>query len=167
MGFNFGLKAMVGPLFGLALLAGILALLRRTGRPPRLRPPPRDGSMLFALRFMLSCTSLGLSVAWLTTQSAYSWPIWGLLTYFGASGVISYLVFGVRNSRWIWQIQSMSIRGWLTLLLLCLLVAVGGIAVVAALDRGDRANWTFCGLSLAAVAAFSWSAVQWADPEGG
>ena len=105
-GFDFRFNTVVGLLFGVAILAILFGLFKRTGLRADLRPPPRDGSKLFAFRFTLSCAFLGLSVAWLTTQPAYSWPIWGLLTYFGASGVICYLVFGVRNGRWIYRISA-------------------------------------------------------------
>jgi hypothetical protein len=167
MGLNFGIKAMVGLLFGVAISAGFFVLTRRAWPKAGFRPPPRDGSKLFALRFMLMSAFVGLSVAWLTTRPAYSWPIWGLLAYFGAVGTIGYLVLGVRNSRWIWSVRSMSIRGILAEHVLCLLCAVGAGVVVAAFARGDRPVWRICGLSLAAVAACSWAAVRWADPEGG
>jgi len=166
-GFDFRFNTVVGLLFGVAILAILFGLFKRTGLRADLRPPPRDVSKLFAFRFTLSFAFLGLSVAWLTTQPAYSWPIWGLLTYFGASGVICYLVFGVRNGRWIYRIQSMSISGFLSGYLHGLLMAVGAGAVGAALDRGDRAIWPICGLGLAAVAACSWAMVRWADPQGG
>jgi hypothetical protein len=167
MGLNFRLNAMVGLLFGAAIVARILVLFRRAGLPGEFRPPPRDGSVLFAIRFMLSCTIPGLFVAWLTTRQAYAWPIWGLLTYFGAGGVIAYLVLGVRNARWIWCIRSMSIRGFMAELIHYFLFAVGAVAIVAALARGVRSMWPICGFSLAAVAACSWVVVRCADPEGG
>jgi hypothetical protein len=167
MEFPFRLNAMAALLFGAVIAARILVLSRRAGLPAESRPPARDGSELFALRFMLSCTFLGLSVAWLTTRPAYAWPIWGLLLYFGAGGVIACFLLGVRNARWIWRIRSMSVRGFLAELLHFFLFAVGAGAVVAALARGGHAMWPTCGFSLAAVAACSWAAVRWADPEGG
>jgi hypothetical protein len=116
---------------------------------------------------MLSSAFLGLSVVWLTTRSAFSWPIWGLLAYLGAIGVIDYLVLGVQNCKWIWYIQSISIRGFLTDLVHSLLLLFGALAVVATADRRGGVTWLICGSSLAAVAVCSWAAVRWADRQGG
>jgi hypothetical protein len=59
MGFDFRFNAVVGLLFRVAILAILFGLSRRTGLRAGLRPPPRDGSKLFALRFTLSCAFLG------------------------------------------------------------------------------------------------------------
>jgi hypothetical protein len=124
---------------------------------------PHDGAWLFALRFMLSSVWVGLAVAWLMRLPAFSWALWKLLFYFGATGVLSGLTFGMRNYRWLWRMREVSLRGRLAVIIHYCLIANGVMAVVIALTSGDRRTGLICGGSLAVMAVCSWVTVRWAD----
>ena len=124
---------------------------------------PHDVAWLFALRFMLSCVWVGLAVAWLMRLPAFSWGLWKLLLYFGATGLLSGLTLGMRNLGWLWRRREVSLRGYLAGVIHYFLITTSVMAVIIAFTSGDRRTGLICGGSLAVMAVCSWATVRWAD----